>query len=449
MKIVALSSVSLLISVPFAWAGVNVGAIPVLDPPPRVLSLERPHEDWHVVTTIVLKIQPSTTPAVQRRFRWTSPQNGQLACNGTDAATHEADVPAGTSAIICTYQPSVGFSGVDTFTYDAAFFNDSSPPNASDFAQQATVTIEVRERGLRWEFKTNAATITSDSPDPQALAEIPSVLGGTSQDFLLTVNWQISRPGKQLISRDLARTSALLRRSDLAVGDSAMSRSANFLIETGVQSDAVAATVTDVGKSATTTGSTSSPATSTEKAVARRNMVMRGEVDFGMTLNADGIGRFAEIGGVTTASFSTVLDSNESFTEAVGRVLQIVPKERSAYRLDLGARFAIKEAHELDSTTLVSPGGHVEPPTNIENALLVEFTTRFDSSIMGVTTESPTGDSRRRWAIHAELSPELTFLPGHQAPTIGFDVSRAWSGGPPAVKVTYGVNLSASKGIFK
>src|SRR5262249_8623090 len=78
-----------------ALAAQSEHAVPVLDPPPKILSLERPHDDWHVVTTIVLKIQPTTTPAVQRRFRWTDPQNGQLACGGTDTTKHQDDLPAG------------------------------------------------------------------------------------------------------------------------------------------------------------------------------------------------------------------------------------------------------------------------------------------------------------------------------------------------------------------
>src|SRR5438045_3355283 len=134
MKKLAALSLMCTIGVPPARAAGHSGASPVLDPPPRVLSLERPHDDWHVVTTIVLKIQPTTTPPVQRRFRWTSPQHGELACKGNDVTKHEdvpknyVDVLAGISSVTCTYQPAVGFAGVDTFTYDAAFFNDTNPP---------------------------------------------------------------------------------------------------------------------------------------------------------------------------------------------------------------------------------------------------------------------------------------------------------------------------------
>ena len=133
-----------------------------------------------------------------------------------------------------------------------------------------------------------------------------------------------------------------------------------------------------------------------------------------------------------------------------GRVLQVVPKERTALRIDTGVRLALKRAHEQDMTMLISPEGQVEPPTNIENAFLLEVVPfRFDMALPGSPPEGSGGDTRKRWAMRAEFSPEIELLPGHQAPTIGVEVSRAWAGGPAAVKITYGMNLSASKGIFK
>lgn len=416
--------------------------VPRLDPPAKVVSLHRPRDDWKVVTTITLAIEPSTGPW-ERTFRWSDPVHGQLKCLDLPEATHVATVPSGVTSIACTYQPHVGFVGSDRFTYDARF-------EGGAFSEQATVAIDVRERGLRWEFRTSASTITSDAPDPEALAQIPSILGGTSQDFLFTVNWQLLRPRQRLADGQLARTSGLLRGADLRMRPGAASRSANFVIETGIESSAVAATLIDVGQAATPMGSTAAGADSpTEQAVARRTMVLRGEFNYNAGINADGIGRFVEVGGVGKGAFTTVLDSDESFKEAVGRVFQVVPLDRTACSLDVGMRLAVKQAHELSSTTLVNPSGQTEQPTNIENAFVLEVLWRFDTSVSNLATDSTDGDSRRRWAIRAEFSPEIDRLPGHQRPTIGFEVSRAWDGGPPSVKITYGVNLSATKGIFK
>jgi hypothetical protein len=417
--------------------------VPVLVPPGKVLSLHRPHEDWKVVTTIVLRIDPTISPSVDRTFTWTQPNhNGTILCAAQPSSAIEVTVPAGTTAVTCSYQPDVKFKGSETFAYSAKFKDGA-------FAKEALVEIEVRERGLRWEFKTNASTITSDSPDPEELSKVPDIIGGTSQDFLFTVNWQTMRPRRRLQNPGLVAATEQLRRQQVAVKNSLVSRATNFLIETGVQSEAVAATVTDVGPSATAEES-SEPAETSEQPVARRNMVLRGEFNYNATLNADGVGRLMEIGALGRGSFSAVLDSDESFKEAVGRVLQVLPKDRSAYKMDVGLRLALKQAHESDTTTLVSPGGQVEPPTNIENTFLLEFVPlRVDTAASETTATQPAGDMRKRWAVRAEFSPEIELLPGHQAPTIGLEVSKAWDGGPPAVKITYGMNLSASKGIFK
>jgi hypothetical protein len=427
-------------------------AAPVLKPPPKILSLHRPQEGWKVVTTVDLAIQPTTVPAVGRTFRWTKPVHGEFTCEGEESATpRQVKTAAGVSSVRCTYQPEVGFHDVDTFKYDAAF-------EGGPFAEQAEVTIEVRDRGFRWEFKTAGSTVTSDKPEPQALRQIPSIIGGTSQDFLFTVNWQTMRPKRVLMEPARARDTRLLGLRDLILKDNMASQTANFLVETGVQTEAVAATVADVGASATTappppgtgTGTgTGAAATTPAEAVARRNMVLRGEFNYNAGFNVDGAGRFVEVGAVGKGSFSTVLDSDESFKEALGRVLQIVPKDRAAYKADVGVRFAVKQAHETETTTIVNPDGQTERPTNIENMILVEAMLRFDTSQSGLTTDKVDGDSRKRWAVRAEFSPEITLLPGHQLPTVGFEVSKAFDGGSPAVKVTYGMNLSATKGIFK
>jgi len=431
---------------------------PVLKPPPKIVSLHRPRDDWKVVTTIDLAIQPTTEPAVARTFRWTKPVHGELSCEGEGKdpkEPREITTLAGVSAVRCTYQPEVGFhSDVDTFKYDAMF-------EGGPFAEQAEITIEVRDRGFRWEFKTAGSTVTSDKPEPEALRQIPSIVGGTSQDFLFSVNWQTVRPKRLLANPAVAKERRLLRTwiegldkdVDMKIADNMASQSANFLIETGVQSEAVAADVTDVGASATTAPPGDTPTgtagTTTQESVARRNMVLRGEFNYNAGFNVDGAGRFVEVGAVGKGSFSTVLDSDESFKEALGRVLQVVPKDRSAYKGDIGVRFAVKQAHETETTTIVNPDGQTERPTNIENMFLVEAMLRFDTSVSGLATDTVDGDSRKRWAIRAEFSPEITALPGHQLPTIGFEVSKSWDGGPPAVKVTYGMNLSATKGIFK
>jgi len=70
-------------------------------------------------------------------------------------------------------------------------------------------------------------------------------------------------------------------------------------------------------------------------------------------------------------------------------------------------------------------------------------------NITDLTTDTPDGDSRKRWAIRAEFSPEIGVLPGHQLTAIGFEVSKAFDGGSPSVKITYGVSLSATRGIFR
>ncbi len=438
----AAASATLLLAWPVQSRAQNTnGALPVLDPPAHVVSLHRPHEEWKVITSITLAVEP--TPGREVTLRWTQPKFGALACNGLADTVREAKLAAGVSSIVCSYQPAVGPESSDSFAYQAAF-------TGSAFGDAALVTIEIRERGLRWEFKTTGSTITSDAPDPKALAQVPSILGSTDQDFLFNVNWQTMRPRRRLTEPGRARAPGLLSRSDLKLSDNLASRSANFLIETGVQSETVAATVTDIGSSATTASSSGEgTGTTSEQSVSRRNLILRGELNYNASFNADGAGRFIEVGGLGRGGVSTVMDSNESFREALGRVPQVVPMDRTSYRMDSGVRFVIKQAHETNRTVVVDPDGQVEPPTNIENYFLAELTLRFDSALSGLPTDAPDGDSRNRWAFRAEFSPEMTFLPGHQLPTVGVEVSGAWNGGPPSVKVNYGVNLSATKGILK
>jgi hypothetical protein len=425
-----------------AWAAGQTPPVPKLVPPEKVLSLHRPTAQWDVVTTIVLKIEPTTHEAT-RTFRWTDPGHGELECDGRVKTTHEIEKSTGTTAISCTYRPSAGYEGADSFMYTVKF-------GTGAFVEEVNVPIEVRSRGFRWEFRSNGATVTSDAPDPETLKKIPDIIGGTSQDFLFSVNWQTLRPRTPLAETAKRAENTLLRQEELATSDIMASRSANFLIETGVQTEAVSATVVDVGPSATTMESGPSQAGGTsQEAVARRNLVLRGDFNVNASFNADGVGRFVELGGFGKGSFSTVLDSNESFKEAVGRVLQVVPTDRSTYRVDAGVRFAVKQAHEMNTTTLVNPKREIERPTNIENMFLVEFGLRFDTAVSALETKEPGGDSRNRWAVRAEFSPEIHALPGHQLSAIGFEVSRALAGGPPSIKVTYGVNLSATKGIFK
>jgi hypothetical protein len=444
MKNVAMVLLTMLVLVLKGTEAAGQIPVPELIQPAKVLSLHRPSNDWKVVTTITLQIKPTTFTGA-RTFKWSLPAKGDLACDGQAITTTEVTKDTGTSSISCTYQPDVGPPSADSFTFTVMFAGGA-------FANEVEVPIEIRDRGYRWEFKSTGATVTSDAPDPKALAKIPDIIGGTSQDFLFTVNWQTLRPRKPLMNRSLAtRTElGLLRQSELSTGNVLASRSANFFVETGVQSETVAAKVVDLGSVATQapSGSSNSGTTTTE-AVARRNMVLRGEFNVNGSFNADGVDRFLEVGVLSKGSFSSALDSNESFKEAAGRVLQIIPKDRSTYKFDLGVRLAVKQSHELNTTTLVNKSGDIERPSNIENMVLVEFGYRFDSALSTLTTDEPDGDSRRRWVMRAEFSPEIEALPGHQLPTIGIEVSRSLHGGPPAVKVVYGLNLSASKGIFK
>jgi hypothetical protein len=443
MKSAALS-LTMLVLVLRATDAAGQMPVPELIQPAKVLSLHRPSNDWKVVTTIVLQIKPTTFTG-GRTFKWSLPAKGDLACDGQAITATQATKDTGTTSISCTYQPHVGPPGADSFAFTVMFAGGA-------FANEVQIPIEIRDRGYRWEFKSTGATVTSDAPDPEALAKVPDIIGGTSQDFLFTVNWQTLRPRKPLKNRSLAtRTEpGLLRQSDLATGAVMASRSANFLVETGVQSETVAATVVDVGSVATKTPSGSpTTGTTTTEAVARRNMVLHGEFNVNASFNADGVDRFLELGVLGKGSFSSVLDSNESFKEAVGRVLQIIPKDRSTFKVDLGVRLALKQSHELNTTTLVNKSGDIERPSNIENMVLVEFGYRYDTALSTLSTDEREGDSRRRWVMRAEFSPEIEALPGHQLPTIGIEVSRSLDGGPPAVKILYGLNLSASKGIFK
>lgn len=415
--------------------------VPRLVPPGKVVSLHRPKEDWKVVTTIILGIEPTTEP-YKRKFRWSAPLHGQVLCNDQPVIEHETPYTSGITSIACTYQPQVGFVGNDKFTYDSQFENGA-------FAPQAVVDIEVRDRGLRWEFKTAGATITSDHPDPEALSQIPSVIGGTTQDFLLSVNWQLLRPRRGMTDAALAQQPGLLRASQLDTRPSNASRSANFVVETGVETEPVASNVDEIADGGS--GSPRSPATaaSDETAVARRTAVLRGEVNYNAALNADGVGRFAEVGGILRGSLTTVLGADESFKEVAGSIFKTFPKDRGSARIDSGVRFVLKQSHETNTTTLVTPDGQVERPTNVENALTLEALWRFDTTASAQAVDVAGGDPRQRWVIRAEFSPEIAGVAGHQLPLIGVEVSRAWKGGPPMWRVTYGVNLSASKGIFK
>lgn len=404
-----------------------------------VVSLSRARPDWRVVTSIELVV---TAVAAQPDLLFTvgPVAHGTLTCpldaNGAIVAA------PGSRSVRCSYEPALKWSGPDSFVWRANYRGGAS-------SEPVTVAIDVRERGLRWEFKASGSTITSDRATDAQLASIPDIVGGTSQDFLFTLNWQTVSP-RQHLQQALSSTeqtqSAALAAARVAGAFGRVSRSQNLLIETGVESDTVESTVVDIGTPATpATPATTAPAGApAEKPVARRNLVMRTEWNVNAALDADGQGTFIEVGGIARGAFSTVLNSDESFVQAAGRVLQVIPKDRTGFRFDYGGRIAVKQSHESTGTSVITGPDQVERASNIEDLALFEFGRRFDSA-MG---DAPTGDLDPRWAwmLRASVFPHVK-LAGHQLGLIGVEATKP-EGGTFGVKVLYGVNLSASRGIF-
>lgn len=408
--------------------------------PTTVVSLSRARPEWRVVTSIDLVVTPI---AAQPGLTYTVGPVGHGTLTCPRDASGKVAAAAGTRSVTCTYEPNLRWVGQDSFVWQATYEGGGT-------SEPEPVTIDVRERGLRWEFKANGSTIRSESATESQLASIPDIVGGSAQDFLFTLNWQTMSPRQRLRTKlaegqRTASATGALPAAVIAETTGKKSRSQNLLIETGVETDTVSSTVVDVGGAATTRTTGAAATATEEKPVARRNLVMRGEWNANLALDSDGQGGFVELGVLARGGLSTVLESNESFVEAAGRVLQVIPKDRTAFRVDAGVRLALKQSHESKQTSVITGPDQLERATNIEDFATFEAGFRFDSG-QGDAPVKGADDRRRGLVVRASVYPHAA-LAGHQLGMFGIEATKP-TGGTLGVKVLYGVNLSASRGIF-
>jgi hypothetical protein len=416
-----------------------------------VISLHRAASDWRVLTTIWLAAE-TQDPTADIEFAYVQPPNGALVCDANGKP------PDKQTSVACTYQPKAGYVGADRFTYTAK--------QGDRVSQPATVTIDVRTNGLRWELSTVSTTgLTSDNPD---LSTLPQVIGKNSQDFLFSLNWQVAKPRQRLTTQASAAIGGpIASASDRASADRPVppsaahavaydrgaygTRNINAVFRTGIVSDPSAVELKDLGPASGTPAGEADGETGTTQtaAVARRQFLVEAEMNYNSVLRWDGVGHFAEVGVIGKGSFSVPVSGSDSVFKTAGRLVDIISDEPGAFKAEGGARFALKQAHEEEAKTLtIAPDGRqANRPSNIDDVLAVDFLIQRDETMANLPTGS-SSKSENRWALRFVAYPEVKFLSGHQRFQLGLEVSQPLKGGPMVVRVLYGVNLSLSKGLF-
>ena len=381
----------------------------------KVVSLHRGSESWNVTTTVWLTADVDSAIDADHpvTFQTIPPAHGRLTCKAVATSARSQE---------CAYEPRVGFTGTDSFRYHARHNNADS--------SAATVTIDVRSNGLRWELQTGTSQgLTSDSfaGGGSGLSNIPDVLGSLSQDVTFVLAWQVAKPRAKKLA-------------DGAIFD--FSRSANFLVKTGLKAAETTASVSDRG-SLTGSAATNEQVTT---AVGSRQFSADLSLDFNAVGPINGGSSFWELGAIGRAGFDATVEPTTSVREAQNRILQVVRTDRADFRFEGGLRFVLKQRHDDDeSVSFDKSTGVAFKPSNTDDLLQFELTIQRNNNLSEL---NPDGTAANRYAIRFIALPELPGLPGHQRLMFGVEVTQALSGGPKTVRFLYGGAFELFKNRF-
>jgi hypothetical protein len=433
-------------------AGVGVAAAQDARPPVALdkhySSLYRASAEWVVKSTIELAGEDSTPNGAGTNrylFRILHPeqfrmgQASRLVCfepgpakEGPDPAPLPIQVDTAGLRIWCTYQPPIDRDEPETFQYEIVKTTSATTTLTS---APATVAIDIKRQGLRWEIVTAAGQSVSGSGVAGADA-IPDVLGKTAGDVMVNLDWVFRQPQKTETQTSLGATA-----------------DGHVLVRTGyvTRSEAVTATpVADVeGSAGSTTGATPD-GTSEDALEPRRKFTFGGEANYNWVLSSTGTGTFLEVGVLGRSTVDVDVEADETFRKTADRLLRLVRKNSGAgnFRGEIGGRIVLKQFHrEMFQSTVQRQGSSTQLFTrNADNFVTLEFGLVRDGALGGL--EADTGITERRYFIRAFLTPlEVPGAPGHTKPLIGVELT-GWGSQPKQVKVLYGANLSAIGHLF-
>lgn len=401
----------------------------------RQTSLYRADETWTVKSTVFLSATDPDTGGTEWTFELLNPEQlrdstgrSRMVCTyadpanpGTPKRTVMPDEKMVTNAlrVECEYQPPVGFVGEDAFRYQVT--DNAETPATS---VPATVTVDVKSQGLRWEFITSAGTALSSDSLQDPGGTIPDVIGRGTQDFTLGLDWLFRSPQYRITDRDGG------------IGKSSFA--GHFAFRTGLITKTEVVQATPV---ATTIGQTLTTTAAEDALIGGRNFTAGSEVNYNWVLPATASGAYLELGGLARGHFDAALEGDEEFQEVAGRVLRLVRDGSGAFRGEAGGRIVLKQYHEATfvQTRQRGPSADIEYARNSDDLIMLEFGYQRDTSLEGAEALL----SPNRYFLRVLATPvEIPGIPGHGKPMVGVEVT----GGPgqqKQVKVLYGANISA------
>jgi hypothetical protein len=420
-------------------------------------SLYRASDEWTVKTTITLAAT-DTSPNADGKNQWKftilhpeqfrTGNTSRLACfqpgapEPTGTPPLAIEVTTSGLEVRCTYQPPIDREGEETFQYEVA--NLATKLTSSP----ATVAVDIKRQGLRWEVVTAVGQSVAGNDLASGLNQIPDVLGKTTGDVVVNLDWVFRHPQKTLGETSLGATA-----------------DGHVLIRTGylTRPEAVTATTVTTDTPPTTppaSGATPpAAATTSEDALEpRRKFTFGGEMNYNWVVSSTGTGTFLEFGVLGRGNVDVDVEDDETFRQTADRVLKLVRKNTGAgtFHGEIGGRLVLKQFHrETFQTTVQRRAADPSKPDqgakqlytrNPDNFATIEFGLQRDGALGEL--EATTGITERRYFIRAFLTPlEVPGAPGHSKPLIGIELT-GWGSQPKQVKVLYGANLSAIGSLF-
>jgi hypothetical protein len=434
-------------------------ASPPVAPATEASSLRRASQEWEIRTRVTLAAMATHSPkGMQWRFRVLNPQSRVRCLKQGGKPENPADWLGDTTAnvevdttdileVLCEYQPPVKKTGKDTFEFEVEELKSPDPLRKPLLkSAPATVTVDIKPQGLRWQFVTGGTTVKEGGLDN--VGSVPDLIGKTNGgDFMLNLDWVIRHPQKT--------------SNEARVGASADS---HIVFHTGyiTRTEAVTATPVPAVAGGTTT---TTPAAAEDAVAARRKFTFGGEWNYNWVLTKDDNGVFAELGLLGRGSLDIDVEDKETLKQTAGRILQLTRKndQSGTLRAEWGGRFALKQKHEemfqttvtkLKSLTLGgTPGAKpaLQPVTqtynrNSDDLLAVEFGWLRDEALADIQTT--TGFKQGRYFIRGLFTlVEIPGAPGHSKPMFGFELTDG-ADQPRQVKFLYGADISAIGTLF-
>jgi hypothetical protein len=390
-----------------------------------VVSLFRARPEWEVRTTVCLEGRDADSKTLTFQVV-EGARNGKLVPLGSCALDPgDADSPLAQRSARYLYQPTVGFTGRDEFTYVAI-------DEQMGRSQPGTVAIDVRNEGLRWELLTLGATgLTGDA---DSLTDIPKVIGKTAQDFLFVLNWQPASPG-QTGTRGAAGW-PVTRTGKL-------SRAVSVLFETGVRTGEAAVKARRLLAVDGASPTAANEPTSEASVASQRHFTSGGQVNINAVADADGQGTYVELGFTGKGHLDVFVDDAQTSQRSAGQFIQLLREGDTFFRGEAGARVALKQYRENSASVVFAGGQRIVYPSNLDELVYVELLWQRNNATGQIDVGG--GDSRNRYAVRIAAQPQLVNVPGRPKFLIGIEVTRAISGGRPSTKVFYGLNLSGNR----